>query len=129
MKDNLGNITKQSKEKLSDTKNLKEDISCVVKDKMKLVFFVRLGLDSFLGDIIEGLSQEYEIKKIIATEYKQIEDGMQWADICWFEWCDELIAYGSKLELAREKKVICRLHSYEAFTDYINNVTWNSITS
>lgn len=52
---------------------------------------------------------------------------MQWADICWFEWCDELIAYGSKLELAREKKVICRLHSYEAFTDYINNVTWNSI--
>ncbi|NRY02677.1 hypothetical protein [Clostridium beijerinckii] len=64
MKDNLGNITKQSKEKLSDTKNLKEDISCVVKDKMKLVFFVRLGLDSFLGDIIEGLSQEYEIKKL-----------------------------------------------------------------
>ncbi|NRZ57065.1 ubiquitin [Clostridium beijerinckii] len=41
MKDNLGNITKQSKEKLSDTKNLKEDISCVVKDKMKLVFFCK----------------------------------------------------------------------------------------
>lgn len=128
MKDNLVNIVMQSKDELiNDTENLKEDISCVVKDKMKLVFFVRLGLDSFLGDIIEGLSQEYEIKKIIVTEYKQIEDGMQWANICWFEWCDELIAYGSKLELAREKKVICRLHSYEAFTDYINNVTWNSI--
>lgn len=128
MKDNLANIVMQSKDELiNDTENLKEDISCVVKDKMKLAFFVRLGLDSFLGDIIEGLSQEYEIKKIIATEYKQIKDGMQWADICWFEWCDELIAYGSKLELAREKKVICRLHSYEAFTDYINNVTWNSI--
>lgn len=128
MKDNLVNIVMQSKDELiNDTENLKEDISCVVKDKMKLAFFVRLGLDSFLGDIIEGLSQEYEIKKIIVTEYKQIEDGMQWADICWFEWCDELIAYGSKLELAGEKKVICRLHSYEAFTDYINNVTWNSI--
>jgi glycosyltransferase involved in cell wall biosynthesis len=128
MKDNLVNIVMQSKDELiNDTENLKEDISWVVKDKMKLAFFVRLGLDSFLGDIIEGLSQEYEIKKIIVTEYKQIEDGMQWADICWFEWCDELIAYGSKLELAREKKVICRLHSYEAFTDYINNVTWNSI--
>ncbi|NSB12496.1 glycosyltransferase [Clostridium beijerinckii] len=128
MKDNLVNIVMQSKDELiNDTENLKEDISCAVKDKMKLVFFVRLGLDSFLGDIIEGLPQEYEIKKIIVTEYKQIEDGMQWADICWFEWCDELIAYGSKLELAREKKVICRLHSYEAFTDYINNVTWNSI--
>lgn len=128
MKDNLANIVMQSKDELiNDTENLKENISCVVKDKMKLVFFVRLGLDSFLGDIIEGLSQEYEIKKIIATEYKQIEDGMQWADICWFEWCDELIAYGSKLELAREKKVICRLHRYEALTEYPMNVMWENV--
>ncbi|NYB95006.1 hypothetical protein [Clostridium beijerinckii] len=65
MKDNLVNIVMQSKDELiNDTENLKEDISCVVKDKMKLAFFVRLGLDSFLGDIIEGLSQEYEIKKL-----------------------------------------------------------------
>ena len=128
MKDNLANIVMQSKDELiNDTENLKENISCIVKDKMKLVFFVRLGLDSFLGDIIEGLSQEYEIKKIIATEYKQIEDGMQWADICWFEWCDELIAYGSKLELAREKKVICRLHRYEALTEYPMNVMWENV--
>lgn len=74
MKDNLVNIVMQSKDELiNDTENLKEDISCVVKDKMKLAFFVRLGLDSFLGDIIEGLSQEYEIKKIIVTEYKQLK--------------------------------------------------------
>lgn len=128
MKDNMGNITKQSKDELIDhTENLKEDVSFIVKDKIKLAFFVKMGLDSFLGDIIEGLSQEYEIKKIITTEYKQIEDGMQWADICWFEWCDELISYGSKLELAKEKKIICRLHSYEAFTDYINNVNWSNV--
>lgn len=128
MKDNLGNITKQSKDELiNTTENLKEDVSGIVKDKIKLAFFVKMGLDSFLGDIIEGLSQEYEIKKIITIEYKQIEDGMQWADICWFEWCDELIAYGSKLELAKEKKIICRLHSYEAFTDYINNVNWSNV--
>lgn len=52
---------------------------------------------------------------------------MEWADICWFEWCDELIEYGSKHRLAESKKVICRLHSYEAFDLYLNNIDWNNI--
>ena len=52
---------------------------------------------------------------------------MKWADICWFEWCDELVIYGSKLDIANQTKIICRLHSYEAFTDYISQVNWDSI--
>lgn len=98
-----------------------------LKDKKKIAFFVKQGLDSFLGDIINGLSNEYEIKKIIVTEFKQIDEGMEWADICWFEWCDELVIYGSKIKLDKNKKLICRLHSYEAFTDYPSNVNWESI--
>lgn len=104
-----------------------EEKACVNSVKIKLIFFVKEGLDTFLEDIIKELSNEYETKKIIVAEYKQIEDGMKWADICWFEWCDELIIYGSKLELAKEKKIICRLHSYEAFTNYIYNVNFDSI--
>lgn len=128
MEQNLNDITKQSKEELTnDIENLEENVSCIIKDKVKLVFFAKQGLDSFLSDIIEGMSQEHVTKKIIVTDYSQIDEGMQWADICWFEWCDELIAYGSKLELAKEKKIICRLHSYEAFTDYINNVNWSNV--
>lgn len=99
-----------------------------VNDKrVKLVFFVKQGMDSFLGDIIDGLSDEYIIKKIVVTDYKQIDEGMAWADICWFEWCDELVIYGSKLPLAREKKIICRLHRYEVFTNYPRQVNWNSV--
>lgn len=94
---------------------------------IKIIFFVKEGLDSFLLDVITGLSGEYITKKIIVTNYKQIDEEMQWADICWFEWCDELIAYGSKLSLASEKKIICRIHSYEAFTDYPAKVAWGNI--
>jgi glycosyltransferase involved in cell wall biosynthesis len=94
---------------------------------IKIIFFVKEGLDSFLLDVITGLSGEYITKKIIVTNYKQIDEEMQWADICWFEWCDELIAYGSKLSLASEKKIICRIHSYEAFTDYPTKVAWENI--
>ena len=103
------------------------DTNIVLKEKEKFVFFVKRGMDSFIGDIIEGLSSEYWTRKIIVDNYKQIDKGMEWADICWFEWCDELIIYGSKLSLAMEKKVICRLHSYEAFTDYPKNVNWDNV--
>lgn len=120
-------------------KNIKADIAITIEkissehsimsidDKKKIVFFVKTGMDSFLEDIISGLSDEYETKKIIVTDLKQIDEGMKWADICWFEWCDELVAYGSKLDLVREKKVICRLHSYEAFAGYPSNVNWDNV--
>ncbi|MGH4138377.1 glycosyltransferase [Clostridium sp.] len=109
--------------------NIKESIANNRLNKShrkRIVFFVKQGLDSFLGDIINELSMEYETKKIIVTDYSQIDEGMEWADICWFEWCDELVAYGS-LNNAKNKKIICRLHSYEAFTDYPSKVNFENV--
>jgi Glycosyltransferase len=95
--------------------------------RKKIVFFVVPRGDSFINDIIHILSEKYDIRKIIVTDYKQIDVGMQWADICWFEWCDSLVIYGSKLKIAKEKTIICRLHSYEAFTDSIMKVNWSVV--
>lgn len=103
------------------------DDNVILIDKAKIVFFVKEGMDNFLGDIINGLFEEYWTRKIIVEDFKQIDEGMKWADVCWFEWCDELVIYGSKLGLARERKLVCRLHSYEAFTDYVNKVVWGNI--
>ena len=96
-------------------------------NKKKIVFFVKHGLDNFLLDIINELEKEYITKKIVVTNLKQIDEGMEWGDICWFEWCDELVSYGSKINLAKERIIICRLHSYEAFTEYPDKVTWENI--
>lgn len=96
-------------------------------NKKNIVFFVKQGLDSFLKDIINELSHDYVTKKIVVTNLKQIDEGMKFADICWFEWCDELISYGSKLDIAKEKNIICRIHSYESFTEYPCNVYWKNI--
>ena len=105
------------------------NINIYSKENIKkiIVFFVREGLDSFLEDIITELSGEYETKKVIVTELKQIDEEMKLADICWFEWCDELICYGSNHTLACEKIIICRLHSYEAFTDYPAKVALENV--
>ncbi|MDU5111504.1 MAG: methyltransferase domain-containing protein [Clostridium sp.] len=95
-------------------------------NKKKIVFFDK-GDDKFIKDIIESLSNDYETKKITVTNLRQIDIWMEWADICWFEWCDELVIYGSNSVLAPDKKIICRLHRYEAFTDYPSRVKWENI--
>ena len=105
------------------TNNKSADIS----KKEKVVFFCKKGLDNFIDDLIKGLSDFYETKKVIVNKYDQIDKWIEWSDIVWFEWCDELVIYGSKLDLARDKKMVCRLHSYEAFTNYISKVNWSNI--
>lgn len=96
----------------------------------RIAFFVRRGGEAFLDDIINDLAKEYETNKIIIKTNEDlglIDKWMDWADICWFEWCEGLIIYGSKLALAKERKIICRLHSYEAFSNYPSQVNWNSV--
>lgn len=118
--------------------NMKKEIEVVISkfenehgakvrtSKVRIVFFDK-GDDKFIWDIINELSKEYETKHIRVTNYNQIDEGMQWADICWFEWCDELVIYGSKLPIAKEKKIICRIHGYEVYTDLIRQPNWNNI--
>ncbi len=99
------------------------------EDRKRIAFFSK-GDDKFIEDIIEELSKKYETRKItIRTqeELKQIDQWMQWADISWFEWCDGLVIYGSRLALAKDRKIVCRLHSYEAFTGYPAQVNWNCV--
>ncbi len=96
----------------------------------KIVFFVRAECDSFLNDIIRDLSNHHQTCKIVIRshmEYPLIDQWMHWATVCWFEWCDDLIIYGSQREIAKQKKIICRLHSYEAFTTYPSRVCWANV--
>lgn len=103
------------------------DPNIEITEKAKIVFFVKSGMNNFFEDIISGLSEQYWVRKIAVSDLKQIDSGMEWADICWFEWCDELIVYGSKLPLAKQKKIVCRLHRYEAFSDYPSKVIWENV--
>lgn len=98
--------------------------------RKRLLFVTYTGGDTFLSDIISVLSEKYEIRKInIDTndDLIKLESNVEWADICWFEWCNGIIAYASNLQITKTKKVICRLHRFEAFTNNINNIKWANI--
>jgi len=95
--------------------------------RKKLIFLVRRQMDHFLDDIIYSLSDEYETRKCVISQYEQIDQAMKWADICWFEWCDELLEYGCKRKEAQAKKIICRIHRREVFSDYPKRIMWEKV--
>lgn len=124
---------KRAKEVCTDpviSKNIDEALNKLeskTAKKSKLIFFIKHNINSFVDDIVEELSLEYEIRFVKVKDLREIDQGMKWADLCWFEWCDELIGYGSKLDIARNKKIICRIHGYEVYTDFIRDVEWKYV--
>ncbi|WP_324823952.1 glycosyltransferase [Sinanaerobacter sp. ZZT-01] len=107
---------------------MKENI-LLEKEKMKLAIFVKKGMDHFIEEIADKLSGIYDTKKVVISgeTFGEMDQQITWADICWFEWCDELIAYGSRHPAAINKKIVCRIHSYEIFTDYPLKVNWGMV--
>lgn len=95
--------------------------------KARVVFFVKPGLDNFLNPIIMALSEHFLTRKVIVTDHEQLGPEMEEADICWFEWCDDLVMAGSKHPLAQKRILICRLHSFEAFSRNIYRVNWSTV--
>ncbi len=93
----------------------------------KVAFIVREDLDQFLDDILRELVPDYEVRKFRVQGVKGVEEALQWGDICWFEWCNEPIIHGSAHSLASMKKIVCRLHRYEALSNYPSQVRWRNV--
>jgi len=92
---------------------------------MKKIGFICLaGLDQFIDQIIEGLSNNYTVRKFIIRNQQDIYNAIDWADIVWLEWCNQTAIIGTNYEGVKGKKVIIRLHSYEIFTDFPKQINW-----
>jgi Flp pilus assembly protein TadD len=79
----------------------------------------------FLKDIVTSLSRENEVRIFDGQTVEQMRDLMLWADVAWFEWCDQLLIEAAKLP--KTCRMVCRLHSYEAFTDMPARVDWSKV--
>jgi len=90
---------------------------------LKIAFFATQ--DSFADDILTHLSARNEVRRSSGDSAQQMTELMQWADLAWFEWCDQLLIQATKLN--KTCKIICRLHSYEAFTQMPAEVDWSKV--
>ncbi len=93
-----------------------------VRDQ-KIAFFA--SQQSFLTDILKDLSGQNEVRVFQGQSVEEIGEMMSWADIAWFEWCDRLLIEATRLP--KTCKILCRLHSYEAFTDMPAQVNWDRV--
>ncbi|MDK2907087.1 MAG: hypothetical protein PWQ66_1048, partial [Petrotoga sp.] len=99
-----------------------------IKKDTKIAFLCLPGLDNFLKDIVETFSLGYEVKLVVSTDANEITQAIKWADIVWLEWANDLAIFATnKVPEIANKKVICRLHSYEVFTDMPEKINWGNI--
>lgn len=89
----------------------------------KIAFFA--SHQTFIQDIMRDLAVTNEVRLFDGTSTEQLSALLDWADLAWFEWCDNLIIAAT--QLPRKCKIICRLHSYEAFTDMPTKVDWSKV--
>ncbi len=80
---------------------------------------------SFLGDIVSYLNVDNDIRLLERPTPEQIHASMAWCDLAWFEWCDDLLIKAT--HMSKQCPIVCRLHSYEAFTDMPSQVDWSKV--
>ncbi|MEW6413020.1 MAG: glycosyltransferase [Candidatus Zixiibacteriota bacterium] len=83
------------------------------------------GIDTFAVDIVRHLALANEIKTFNGGSRERMRQLLEWADIAWFEWCDQLLIEATTMP--KTCKMVCRLHSYEAFSDMPGRVDWTKV--
>jgi len=81
--------------------------------------------DTFLKPIVAHFTPHNQVRTFSGQSIQELAELMRWADLTWFEWCDRFAIDGSKLP--KRGKAVCRLHSYEAFSDAPKQMNWRNI--
>ncbi len=110
--------------------NLFESICSSNQAMRKVAVICPRGLESFIGDIVDSLKSEYEVRVCYSTNVQEVDTTIMWSDIVWLEWANELTTAltNHPKNILKDKQVICRLHRYEVFTDYLQKIKWEKIS-
>ncbi|RME19587.1 MAG: glycosyltransferase, partial [Candidatus Zixiibacteriota bacterium] len=94
-----------------------------IKERPRLALFANHR--TFIEPIAGYLETDFNIRWYDPSRPGAMTELLTWADIAWFEWCDDLVIAATKLP--KTCRMVCRLHSYEAFTDMPSQVDWAKI--
>jgi glycosyltransferase involved in cell wall biosynthesis len=109
-----------------DQKILQPMLEVIKSKRPRIHFFCGLKDDvKFLTDIYEFTKLRYPVQFNEAQTVESLYKMLSSNDICWFEWCTDLVVQASKLP--KVSKNIVRLHRFEAYTDWPAHVKWENI--
>jgi pentatricopeptide repeat protein len=80
---------------------------------------------TFLAEIVAFTKQRFETRVFDGQTQDQLYELMKWSDVSWFEWCTNLAVMASKLP--KVCRNIVRLHRYEAYEAWPQEVNWDNI--
>ncbi len=98
-----------------------------VKRPEKFAIFCVPEDDDFIKDIYEVFKNIFDTRLVITRDGSKIKQSYDWADIVWLEWGNELTVFITNNFEKTNKRIICRLHSYEVFSDFPIQINWGKI--
>ncbi len=75
----------------------------------------------FTRELAEHFRKEFNVEVLSAF----VPQYMRWADVAWFDWCDENAVLASQAPW--DCRVICTFRSYEYFTEHPRKVNWRNV--
>ncbi len=101
-------------------------IEVIRNNRPRIAFLCGLEGDTkFLADIYDYTGRRYNVQMPQVRSLEQLREVMRTNDICWFEWCTNLVVEASKLP--KMCKTVVRLHRFEAYMDWPAQVRWENI--
>lgn len=97
----------------------------------KLVFCCLPGFDTFIKPMAERLQKHFQVDLVMGNSLQEYQAKLMGADIIWLEWANQLAGAITQnlLPIESAKKVILRLHSYEALTPgMLEQINYGAIT-
>ena len=119
--------TIENKKVSNESIPVKEDTA---SRKPKLLFLEQLyqSTGGHLDHIVNALNNKYDVKYLKTLNTTDARSAVSWADIVWLEWANQMAIHATNdIPEIRNKKVICRLHGYEVFTNMPAKINWDNV--
>jgi len=112
--------------KLSPEQRVIQPMVDLILDKRpRIAFFCGADGSSFLNEIVEFTRKRFQTRLFEGRTEEELRQTMEWADICWFEWCTNLAARAS--QMPKVSRNIVRLHRYEAYEPWPRQINWSNV--
>ncbi len=98
-----------------------------VRRTEKLAILCLPGLDNFLKDIYDVFKNIFETKLVVSNNGNELKQAYDWADIVWLEWGNELAVFVTNNFEKKGKKMVMRIHGYEAYLPVLKQINWAKI--
>ncbi|GAX59819.1 glycosyl transferase group 1 [Candidatus Scalindua japonica] len=107
---------------------LLEEIRTTSQIRLKIAILCLPGYESFLPDIVNHLKARYDVQTCYTNNEQEIKASVEWADIVWLEFGNDISVYVTKkVSAIQNKTVVCRIHSYEVLQGYLSNIDFTKI--